>query len=220
MQLPSSPPSSPPLMPSVLDTQPPFTQEVLQVPSDESSEPKDNEGTEPEQPEVPEELVSDRDEEVDKQDGEQPSVESLVYDLQVLFKGSAPRTSNMPSVNRSKYPLGVEGVGHHLALEQCIEWWLQEPQSKQWRVVRKEVIIVHALGKKVVTAYCNDVADNPFEDWEDTLEVAVRLHRDDRLGIKLIVPCELEYEAPAVVVGEASAVAAAPVVPAAATTPT
>jgi hypothetical protein len=118
-------------MPLVLDTQPPFTQEVLQVPSDESSEPEDNEGTEPEQPEVPEELVSDRDEEVDKQDGEQPSVGSLVYDLQVLFKGSAPRTSNVPSVDRSKDLLGVEGVEHYLALEQCIEWWLQEPQSKQ-----------------------------------------------------------------------------------------
>jgi hypothetical protein len=60
----------------VLDTQPPFTQAVLQVPSDEWSEPEDNEGPEPEQPEVPEMLVSDRGEEVDKQDDEQPSVES------------------------------------------------------------------------------------------------------------------------------------------------
>jgi hypothetical protein len=76
MQLPSSPLASPPLMAPVLDTQPPFTQAVLQVPLDESSEPDDNEGTEPEQPEVPEKLLSDRDEEVDKQDDEQPSVES------------------------------------------------------------------------------------------------------------------------------------------------
>jgi hypothetical protein len=60
----------------VLDTQPSFTQAVSQVPSDESSEPEDNEGTEPEQPEVPEELLSNRDVEVDKQDDEQPSVES------------------------------------------------------------------------------------------------------------------------------------------------
>jgi hypothetical protein len=81
------------------------------------------------------------------------------------------------------------------------------------------VIIVHALSKKVVTAYRNDVANNPFKDWEDTLEVAVRLHRDDRLGIKLIVTYELEYKAPAVVVDEASAVAATRVVPVVATTP-
>jgi hypothetical protein len=75
VQLPPSPPASPSLMPLVLDTQPPFTQAVLQVPSDESLEP--------EQPEVPEELVSDRDEEVDKQDDEQPSIESGWF-LQVV----------------------------------------------------------------------------------------------------------------------------------------
>jgi hypothetical protein len=79
-------------MPLVPDTQPPFTQAVSQVPSDESSEPEDNEGTEPEQPDVPQELVGDRDEEVDKQDDEQPSVESGLSEiLQCEQRGEQPR---------------------------------------------------------------------------------------------------------------------------------
>ena len=58
---------------------------------------------------------------------EQDLVEALMYDLQVIFKGTTRGTT---SVNRSKYVRGVEGVGHHVALDQCIEWWSQDLQGK------------------------------------------------------------------------------------------
>jgi hypothetical protein len=51
---------------------------------------------------------------------EQDTVEALRYDLQVIFKGT---TRGVTSVNRSKYIRGVEGVGHYVALDQCMKWW-------------------------------------------------------------------------------------------------
>jgi hypothetical protein len=101
---------------------------------------------------------------------EQDLVEALRYDLQVIFKGT---TSGTTSINRSKYVRGVEGVGHHVALDQCIEWWSQDLQGQDWRVVRKEVVVTHTVGKKTVIGYRNYLAANHVDDWEDTLEVAV-----------------------------------------------
>jgi hypothetical protein len=138
---------------------------------------------------------------------EQDPVEALRYDLQVIFKGT---TRGATSVNRSKYVRGVEGVGHHVALDQCMEWWSQDLQGQDWRVVRKEVVVTHAVGKKTVIDYRNDLAANHVDDWEDTLEVAVALMADDCYGIKLTVTCDVDYVAPPAIVVNAPT---APVVP-------
>jgi len=140
---------------------------------------------------------------------EQDLVEALRYDLQVIFKGTTRGTT---SVNRSKYVRGVEGVGHHVALDQCIEWWSQDLQGQDWRVVRKEVVVTHAVGKKTVIDYRNDLAANHVDDWEDTLEVAVALMADDCHGIKLTVTCDVDYVSPPAIVVDAPTTPVMPVV--------
>ena len=118
IQLPSSPLLSPAPQPSLLEMPP--TPPMLRSSSqglkreladtadeDEAEINEDSQGVGPSQ--------------------EQDLVEALMYDLQVIFKGTTRGTT---SVNRSKYVRGVEGVGHHVALDQCIEWWSQDLQGK------------------------------------------------------------------------------------------
>jgi hypothetical protein len=144
---------------------------------------------------------------------EQDPVEALRYDLQVVFKGA---TRGVTSVNRSKYVRGVEGVGHHVALDQCMKWWSQDPQGQDWRIVRKEVVVTHAVGKKTAIDYRNDLAANHVDDWEDALEVAVALMADNCYGIKLTVTCDVDYVAPPAIIVDAPT---PPVVPAMASLP-
>jgi hypothetical protein len=72
-------------------------------------------------------------------------VVALRYDLQVLFEGT---TCGVMSIIRSKYELGVEGIGHYVALGQCMKCRSQEPQSHDWRIVRKDVVVTCVVGKE------------------------------------------------------------------------
>jgi hypothetical protein len=63
-----------------------------------------------------------------------------------------------------------------------MKWWSQDLQGQDWHVVRKEVVVTHAVGKKTMIDYRNDLAANHIDDWEDTLEVAVALMADNCQG--------------------------------------
>lgn len=112
-----------------------------------------DEQTEPEDEDIKEVEGDEGDDGDETPLSDQQLIEVLRYELQVVFKGTAPRAGNVTSVNRSKSMHVVKGIEHHLAIDDCLAWWSNEPQSKQWPVNTKEVVVMYAVGKTRPTAY-------------------------------------------------------------------